>query len=172
MQVLLSDRQDVYPEVTVCGLTYTVDEFRVQQSPEVFEGARYVNAFRNFQGALEAGGMGATIIEESFEREGRSMDNAEVANLNYVRGVIHALLAFEGITNTVEAGDDPTSGTAVREGMFAIENNDMGGLSEPFTYAEDDRRPTMTGRLFEVSDGSLSFDTAVELPRREDWIGL
>jgi branched-chain amino acid transport system substrate-binding protein len=172
MQVLLGDRQDVYPEVTVCGLTYTVDEFRVQQSPETFEGARYVNAFRNFRGALDAGGRGTTIIEDSFEREDRSMDNAEVANLNYVRGVIHALLAFEGITNAAEAGDDPTAGADVREGMFAIEGNDMGGLSEPFTYAEGDRRPTMTGRLFEVADGSLSFDTSVELPRREDWIGL
>jgi branched-chain amino acid transport system substrate-binding protein len=172
MQVLLSDRQDVYPDVTVCGLTYTVDEFRVQQSPEVFEGARYVNAFRSFQGALDSGGLGATIIEESFEREGRSMDNFEVANLNYVRGVIHALLALNGLQNTVDAGNDPTSGADVRQGMFDIEDNDMGGLSQPFNYMEDDRRPTMTGRLFEVSDGSLSFDTTVELPRREDWIGL
>jgi branched-chain amino acid transport system substrate-binding protein len=30
----------------------------------------------------------------------------------------------------------------------------------------------MTGRLFEVTDGSLSFDTTVELPRRDEWIGL
>jgi branched-chain amino acid transport system substrate-binding protein len=172
MQVLLSDREDVYPDVTVCGLTYTVDEFRVQQSPEVFEGARYVNAFRNFQGALDSGGLGATIIEDSFEREGRSMDNFEVANLNYVRGVIHALLALNGLQNTVDAGGDPTSGADVRDGMFDIEDNDMGGLSQPFNYMEGDRRPTMTGRLFEVSDGSLSFDTTVELPRREDWIGL
>jgi len=172
MQVLMSDRQDVYPDVTVCGLTYTVDEFRVQQSPEVFEGARYVNAFRTFQGALDQGGRGASIIEDSFEREGRSMDNSEVANLNYVRGIIHALLVFEGVQNAIEAGDDPTSGADVRQGMFDIEGNNMGGLSQPFNYMEDDRRPTMTGRLFEVSDGSLSFDTTVELPRREDWIGL
>jgi branched-chain amino acid transport system substrate-binding protein len=172
MQVLLSDRQDVYPDVTVCGLTYTVDEFRVQQSPDVFEGARYVNAFRTFQGALDEGGTGATIIEDSFEREGRSMDNSEVANLNYVRGVIHALVVLNGFRNTVEAGGDLTNGADVRDGMFAIDGNDMGGLSQPFDYREGDRRPTMTGRLFEVSDGSLSFDTTVELPRREDWIGL
>jgi len=30
----------------------------------------------------------------------------------------------------------------------------------------------MNGRLFEVTDGSLSFDTSVELPRRDSWIGL
>jgi branched-chain amino acid transport system substrate-binding protein len=56
--------------------------------------------------------------------------------------------------------------------MFGIEDDDMFGLAEPFSYAEDDRRPTMNGRLFEVTDGSLSFDTGVELPRRDSWIGL
>ena len=48
----------------------------------------------------------------------------------------------------------------------------MGDLSQPYTFEEGDRRPTMTGRIFEVTDGDLAFDTTVELPRREDWIGL
>ena len=172
MQVLMKDQKDVYPEVTVCGLTYTVDELRAQQSPDVFEGARYVNAFRTFQGALDEGGDGATMIEENFDREGRSMDNAEVANLNYVRGCIHTLLVTKGIQNAIDAGNDPTQGSNVRQGMFEIQDDDMWGLAQPFNYMEDDRRPTMTGRLFEVSGGELSFDTTVELPRRDDWIGL
>ncbi len=172
MQVLLSDKADVYPDVTVCGLTYTVDEPRVQEAPENFEGARYVNAFRNFQGALDSGGEGAEMIRSNFEREGRSLDDPEDANLNYVRGCIHAVLVLRGLQNAIDADRDPTSGADVRESMFDIEDDDMLGLSEPFTYTEDDRRPTMTGRLFEVSDGSLEFDEAVELPRREDWIGL
>lgn len=172
MQVLLRDQKDVYPEVTVCGLTYTVDEFRVGESPEVFEGARYVNAFRTFQGALNDAGRGATIIQDSFEREGRSMDDLSVANLNYVRGVIHTLLVVNGIQNAIDAGNDPTVGSNVRQGMFAIDGNDMGGLAQPFDFKEGDRRPTMTGRLFEVSDGSLSFDTTIDLPRKEEWIGL
>ncbi len=172
MRVLLEDKQDIYPDLTVCGLTYTVDERVVQQSPDIFEGVRYVNAFRTFQGALDSGGRGAEIIEANFEREGRSMDDPEVAQLNYVRGVIHALLALKGLQNAAEAGNDVASGPNVRQGMFGIEDDDMFGLAEPFTYAEDDRRPTMNGRLFEVSDGSLSFDTTVELPRRDSWIGL
>jgi branched-chain amino acid transport system substrate-binding protein len=172
MRVLLEDRQDIYPDLTVCGLTYTVDERVVQQSPDIFEGVRYVNAFRTFQGALDSGGRGAEIIEANFEREGRSMDDPEVAQLNYVRGVIHALLALKGLQNAAEAGNDVASGPNVRQGMFGIEDDDMFGLAEPFTYAEDDRRPTMNGRLFEVTDGSLSFDTGVELPRRDSWIGL
>jgi branched-chain amino acid transport system substrate-binding protein len=172
MQVLMADQKDVYPEVTVCGLTYTVDELRAREAPESFEGARFVNAFRTFQGALDAGGDGADMIRANFEREDRSMDDPKVANLNYVRGVIHALLVLNGLQNTIDAGNDPSSGADVRKGMFDIENNDMWGLSQPFNYMEGDRRPTMTGRLFEVSDGSLEFDTTVELPRREDWIGL
>ncbi len=172
MQVLLSDKQDVYPEVTVCGLTYTVDERVVSESPDNFEGVRYVSAFRTFQGALDSGGDGADMIEANFEREGRSMDDASEANLNYVRGSIHALLMLYGLQNTIDAGNDPTAGPDVQDGMFGIGDNDMWGLSQPFTYEEGDRRPTMTGRLFEVSDGALEFDTTVELPRRDEWIGL
>lgn len=172
MRVLLQDKEDEYPELTVCGLTYTVDERVVSESPELFEGVRYVNAFKTFQGALDSGGLGAKIIEANFEREGRSMDNPEVAQLNYVRGVIHGLLALKGLRNVIDEGNDPTAGSNARQGMFDIQNDDMEGLAEPFTYEEGDRRPTMTGRLFEVTDGSLSFDTTVELPRRDDWIGL
>jgi branched-chain amino acid transport system substrate-binding protein len=172
MRVLLQDKQDVYPELTVCGLTYTVDERVVNESPDLFEGVRYVNAFKTFQGALDSDGMGAEIIRTNFEREGRSMDNPDVAQLNYVRGVIHALLALKGLQNAIESENDPTSGQAARQGMFGIENDDMEGLSQPYTLQEGDRRPTMTGRLFEVTDGSLSFDQTVELPRRDDWIGL
>ena len=172
MQVLLSDKADVYPDVTVCGLTYTVDEPRVQESPENFEGVRYVNAFRTFQGALDSDGEGAEMIRSNFEREGRDLEDPSVANLNYVRGCIHAVLVLRGLENAIDAGRNPTNGADVRESMFGIEDDDMLGLAEPFDYMESDRRPTMTGRLFEVSNGSLAFDEAVELPRREDWIGL
>lgn len=172
MQVLMKDRQDVYPEVTVCGLTYTVDELRVQQSPGVFEGARYVNAFKTFEGALSGSGRGKKMIEANFEREDRSMDDPAVANLNYVRGSIHAILVAQGIQNAIDQDLDPTKGENVRKGMFAIDGSDNWGLSAPFDYKEGDRRPTMTGRLFEVTDGSLSYDTTVELPRKEEWIGL
>jgi len=171
MQVLLQDRLDVYPEVTVMGLTYTIDELRTSQSPEVFEGARYASGFLTFQEALDSGGDGATIIEESFEREGRSMDDPEVANLNYVRGVIHALLAMKGLQNAENGDDlDPASGTDVQQALFQIEDWDVWGLAPPFTYTEGDRRPTMTGRTYEVQDGEMVFDQTVDLPRREEWI--
>ena len=171
MQVLLQDRQDVYPEVTVMGLTYTIDELRVQRSPEGFEGARYASGFRTFAEALDADGDGATVIEESFEREDRSMDDPEVANLNYVRGVIHALLAMKGLKNAEQSDDlDPSSGADVREGLLQVDGWDVWGLAPPFTYSEGDRRPTMTGRTYEVQDGEMTFDQTVDLPRRDEWI--
>jgi len=172
MRVLMQAQKEMYPEVTVCGSTYTMDERVVSESPDLFEGARYVSAFRNFQNALDNGGQGAEIIRANFEREGRSMDNPDVAQINYVRGVIHALLALYGLQNAIEQDLDPTQGQNARQGIFGIEENDMGGLAQPFTYEEGDRRPTMTGRLFEASGGSLNFDTTTELPRRDEWIGL
>lgn len=170
MQVLLKDRKDVYPDVTVMGLTYTIDELRVEESPEIFEGARYASGFKTFAEALDSGGKGATLIQESFEREDRSQDDPMVANLNYVRGVIHALLAMKGMKNATEQDLDPTSGADVREGMLAIDGWDVWGLAPPFAYEDGDRRPTMTGRTYEVKDGAMEFDQTIELPRREEWI--
>ncbi|MFD1562601.1 ABC transporter substrate-binding protein [Haloarchaeobius amylolyticus] len=171
MQVLLADRQEVYPEVNVMGLTYTVDELRAQESPELFEGVRYASGFKVFNEIMDSDVPGKTIIEESFEREGRSMDDPSVANLNYVRGVIHALLALKGLKNAQEIGD-MSSGADVREGLFQVSDWNARGLAEPFTYAEDDRRPTMNGRIYEVSDGSFEYDSTIELPRKDEWVGL
>lgn len=170
MQVLLKDRQDVYPEVTVMGLTYTIDELRVTESPDIFEGARYASGFKTFAEALESGGEGATVVQDSFEREGRSEDDPAVANLNYVRGVIHSLLAMKGVKNAMNQDLDPTSGEDVREGMLAIDGWDVWGLAPPFAYEDGDRRPTMTGRTYEVEDGELQFDQTIELPRRQEWL--
>lgn len=170
--VLLSDLADIYPEVTVCGLTYTTDERNISEAPENFEGHRYVNAFKTFQEAVESGGKGADIIKTNFEREGRNMDNPAIANLHYIRGVIHDTMAMKGLKHAIEAGNDITSGVDVREGMLEIEDDDMFGLSEPYTFQDGDRRPSMTGRLYEVQDGELEHDTNVELPRNDEWIGV
>lgn len=171
MQVLLSDKEDIYPDLNVMGLTYTVDELRAQESPELFEGVRYASGFKAFNEVMDGDAAGKQIIEDSFEREGRSMDDPSVANLNYIRGVIHALMALKGLQNAQEVGD-MNSGQDFREGMFQISDWDVRGLAEPFSYAEDDRRPTMNGRVYQVQDGAFEYDTTIELPRRDEWIGL
>jgi branched-chain amino acid transport system substrate-binding protein len=171
MQVLLADKEDVYPEVEVMGLTYTVDELRAQESPELFEGVRYASAFKVFNEVMDGNAAAKKIIEDSFEREGRSMDDPSVANLNYVRGVVHALLALKGLKNAKEIGD-MHSGENFRQGMFEISDWDVRGLAEPFSYAEDDRRPTMSGRVYQVQDGAFEYDTTYDLPRKDEWLGL
>lgn len=172
MQVLLKDRQDVYPEVNVMGLTYTVDEYYISQSPDLYEGVRYASAFKTFQEALDSGGKGADAIRASFDREGRVMDNVKVAQLNYVRGFIHGLLIMKGIESAGNEGLDPSNGEDLRKGMLGIDGWDVRGLAEPYDYKEGDRRPTMNGRIYQVTDGEMQYDTTFELPRREDWIGL
>lgn len=170
MQVLVADRQEVYPEVEIMGLTYTTDELRVEQSPEAFEGVRYVSAFKTFDEALESGRGGDAIQEMFDEYRDESLDDREVANLNYVRGFIHSLLVFRALSNVQEMDLDPTVGADFREGMFAIEEWDGWGLIEPLTYSQGDRRPTMTGRVYEVRDGEMQFDEKFELERRTEWI--
>jgi branched-chain amino acid transport system substrate-binding protein len=153
------------------GLTYTVDETRIQESPELFEGVRYASGFKVFNEVMDSDVAGKQIIEDSFEREDRSMDDPSVANLNYVRGVIHALMALKGLQNAAEVGD-MSSGEDFRQGMFEISDWNVRGLAQPFTYEEGDRRPTMSGRVYQVQDGAFEYDTTIDLPRKNDWIGL
>lgn len=168
MQVLLSAINSRDADITVCGTTWTVDELRAQaEAPDLFEGVRYVNSNYTFAEAQEEGGDGWEIIEESFEREDHDMDDPEVANLNYVRGVVHALLAYEGVSEA----EDPHSGASVREALFGLEDFDGWGLlPEPVNYEEGDRRPTMTGRIYEVQDEEIVHDTSIELERHDGWI--
>jgi len=170
MEVLVSDREEVYPEVELMGLTYTLDELRVEESPDSYEGVRYASAFKTFDEALETDRAG-DAIEAMFEDRDESLDDREVANLNYVRGMIHALVMFKGVENAAADDDlDPNEGADLRQGLFQIDGWDAWGLIEPITYAEDDRRPTMTGRIYQVQDGEMALDDTFELPRRDEWI--
>lgn len=171
MQVLLSSLQDRDSDITVMGLTWTVDEFRAQTASDLFEGVRYVNSNLTFAQAMDSDAEGKQIIEDSFEREDRDMENPEIANINYVRGVVHALLAVEGIKKAQEMGLDPHDGTDVREAIIALEDFDARGLlPETYDYQDGDRRPTMNGQTYIVEDGEMVPDDLVELERREEWL--
>lgn len=171
MQVLMNSIQNLEAELTVMGLTWTVDEFRAQSSSDAFEGARYVNTNRSWGEVEEDGPDGWEIIEDSFEREDHDMDDPEIANINYVRGVAHALLAVEALKQVDDDGGDIQSGAAVREALFEMDDFDARGLL-PVTldYQEGDRRATMFGQSYEVSDGEMVPDQEIELERREEWL--
>lgn len=171
METLLRARRSVYPEVTVCGLTWTVDEPHVRRAPEVFEGARYVNGIRTFAEALDTD-RGGAAVRECFEREDRSLGDANVANVHYVRGFVQALVLVRAFDHAAGMGLDIFEGDELREGVFAIDGFDAWSLAEPFDFRERDRRATMNARLYEVSDGAIEHDTTVELPRKDEWLGL
>lgn len=171
MQVLMSSVQTLGADVTVMGLTWTVDEFRAQTVSDTFEGVRYVNSNKSWGQVSDGEPDGWQIIQDSFEREGRSMDNPEVANINYVRGVAHALLAVEALQTVQDDGGDVTSGAAVRDAIFEMDDFDARGLiPETLNYQDGDRRATMLGQTYEVSDGNIVPDTKIELERREEWL--
>lgn len=169
MQVLLSAASGT--DIEVLGTTWTTDELRTTEATNLFEGVRYVNANMTFAQAMNSEADGWEMIETNFERKDHDMDNPEVANLNYIRGVSHALLAYEGVLKAQEMGNDPNSGADVREAIFELEDFDAWGLiSTPMNYEDGDRRPTMTGQLYEVEDGEIVPDGSIELERREEWI--
>ncbi|MFC7073658.1 ABC transporter substrate-binding protein [Halovenus rubra] len=171
MQVLLSSVSDLEADLTVMGLTWTVDEFRATSAADAFEGVRYVNTNKTWGQVEEAAPDGWQIIQDSFEREGHDMSNPEIANVNYVRGVAHALLAVEAIKRVDDDGGDIRSGAAVREKLLELDDFDARGLL-PVTldYQEGDRRATMFGQTYEVSDGNMVPDQNIELDRREEWL--
>ena len=171
MQVLLNAVNTRDADITVMGTTWTTDELRVQESPNLFEGVRYVNANMTFGEAMDSEAEGWQIIEESFEREDRDPENPDVANLNYVRGVVHTLLAYEGILQAQEMDNDPNSGSNIREAIFELEEFDGWGLvPEPMNWQDGDRRATMSAQMYEVQDGEMVNDGSIELERRDGWI--
>ena len=171
MQVLMSSVNDLGADLTVMGLTWTVDEFRAETVSDLFEGVRYVNSNMSWGQTSDQEPDGWEIIQDSFEREDRDMSNPEVANINYVRGVAHALLAVEAVKQVQDDGGDITSGAEVRQAIFDMDDFDARGLI-PVTlnYMEGDRRATMWGQTYQVSDTEIVAEEEIQLERREEWL--
>lgn len=171
-QALIQDARSGYPELELLGTTWAIDETRTTQAPDTYNGSRTVNAFKTMDEVREDDSRGAEAVKEAFSnnRDG-SIEDSEHANLHYVRGFIHALVLGKAIENTKEAGNDPTSGADLRQGMFEITDWDAWGLARPFDFQEEDRRATMEGIISRAEEGGrLVTDTSVDLPRNKDWI--
>jgi len=165
-QVLLKDRQSVYPEVKVTATTWGGTEARVSQSAEIYEGTWVVNGFKTFQDIINSDVEAADILETVFENyRDAEFDDLEVANADYIRGFINPLTIAQGFQNAVDNGLDPTKGENVREGMFEINDWNAYGMASPITFTEDDRRAMMTGNMYQAVDGELKVQTTVELDR-------
>lgn len=165
VRVLAKDAMDVYPDVQITGTTWTFDEFQIEQAPEPLNGVQCVQAISYFDEALETDDGGDAIGEAFKAYRDTDLDDRNVANIHYVRGFIHGLVLYRGIENTLEMDLDPASGADLLEGMLAIDDWDCWGLSKPFSYDEGDRRPTMSGDIYEVVDGEPTVDQEVSVDK-------
>lgn len=171
-QALIQDARNGYPEVNLLGTTWSMDETRTRQAPDVYNQSRTVNAFKTMDQVREEDTRGAQAVKEAFSNNRDApIGESDRANLNYIRGFIHTLVLAKAIKETKAAGNDPTNGPDLREGMYAINDWDAWGLALPFNFQEDDRRATMQGVVTQTqSDGALVTDKTVDLPRNAQWI--
>jgi branched-chain amino acid transport system substrate-binding protein len=171
-QALIQDSRSAGLGADLLGTTWSMDETRTRGAPGTYEGARTVNAFKTMDQVLTEDTRGAGAVQEAWaNNQDGDIESAENANLNYVRGFIHALSLAKAIKNAKEAGMDPSQGANLREGMFAITDWDAWGLALPMNFQEGDRRATMEGLITQsVEGGDLVTDTTAQLPRNEAWI--
>jgi branched-chain amino acid transport system substrate-binding protein len=171
-QALIQDSRSADLGADLLGTTWSMDETRTRGAPGTYEGARTVNAFKTMDQVLTEDTRGAGAVQEAWaNNQDGDIESAENANLNYVRGFIHALSLAKAIKNAKEAGMDPSQGANLREGMFAITDWDAWGLALPMNFQEGDRRATMEGLITQsVEGGDLVTDTTAQLPRNEAWI--
>jgi len=60
----------------------------------------------------------------------------------------------------------------VKAALETFKNFDLGGLTEPVTYAPTDHRPTTTVNIYQIKDGKLTKAKKYDMDRRPDWLGL
>lgn len=173
MQVLMSDKESVYPEVEVMATVHAFTENLASELGSTADGVLYSPGHKTFPHALESERIG-DVLESMFADREESIDNTEIANINYMRGVSNALVAYKAIDRAIEMGLDPSDSSSIRDGLFSISDWDTWNVHQEnanYTYTEQDHRPTMAGGIYQSEGGELVFDEAHELPRRTEWIG-
>src|SRR5215470_11271238 len=85
----------------------------------------------------------------------------------YMRGWLWTLMAAEAIKR---AGANPT-GESVKNALESLKEWDTWGITPPFTYTNEDHRPTNRARLVLIKDGKVTFVREVSVERDMKWIG-
>ena len=91
----------------------------------------------------------------------------ETPNSPYMRGWLWVIVAAEAIKR---AGPNPT-GEAVKNALESFKEFDTWGLTPPFTYTNEDHRPTNRARLVQVKGGKIVQVREVSVDRDMKWIG-
>jgi len=85
----------------------------------------------------------------------------------YMRGWLWVIVAQEAIKR---AGPNPT-GETVKKALESLKDFDTWGITPPFTYTNEDHRPTNRARLVMVKDGKIVQLREVSVDRDMKWIG-
>lgn len=85
----------------------------------------------------------------------------------YSRGWLWVVMAAEAIKR---AGDNPT-GESVKKALETLKEWDTWGMTPPFTYTNEDHRPTNRARLVAIKGGKIVQVREVSVDRDMKWIG-
>ena len=85
----------------------------------------------------------------------------------YMRGWLWVIVSVEAIKR---AGDNPT-GESIKKALEGFKDFDTWGITPPFTYTNEDHRPTNRARLVMVKGGKIVQMKEVSVERDMKWIG-
>jgi branched-chain amino acid transport system substrate-binding protein len=85
----------------------------------------------------------------------------------YMRGWLWVIVSVEAIKR---AGDNPT-GESIKKALESFKDFDTWGITPPFTYTNEDHRPTNRARLVMVKGGKIVQMKEVSVERDMKWIG-
>jgi branched-chain amino acid transport system substrate-binding protein len=85
----------------------------------------------------------------------------------YMRGWLQTILAVEGI----KRAGGTLSGESVKKGLEGLKEFDTWGLTPPFSFTNEDHRPTTRARLVVIKGGKVQPMREVSVNRDMAWIG-
>ncbi|HKW91642.1 MAG TPA: ABC transporter substrate-binding protein [Methylomirabilota bacterium] len=91
----------------------------------------------------------------------------EVHASPYMRGWLWVIVAVEAMKR---AGDNPT-GESIKKALESLKDFDTWGITPPFTYTNEDHRPTNRARLVMIKGGQIVQLKEVSVARDMKWIG-
>jgi len=89
---------------------------------------------------------------------------------HYIRGWVSMMVMCEALKIADKNGQ--LNGPGVKAALETFKDFDTGGLTAKITYTPTDHRPNMAAKIYEVKNGKLEYQKTIELPRKQEWLGL
>lgn len=140
-------------EVVFGCLNWCADELFVTRAGAAAEGA--LGAIPFTPTTVEAEGQ--AIPRQILEAQGRTL---EEASLHFTQGWAAVAVMVEGIKRTLDAGLELT-GANIRATLQQMKDFDVGGLTAPITFTEDDHRANRALAIYRVENGIWVQDSEI-----------